>query len=99
MSKEITPGPWKVLARSYVGGYVSWIEGGQESKHAAVADVFNEADAHAIAAVPEMIAAMKEWQTFMRQGSVKVDLEAPAVKRFDTAIAKARGKTVEVTNG
>ena len=109
MSEQFTPGPWQVLAESdYSIIHVHEEQGGSFSSIATASfDLLGgdtEANAHLIAAAPELYAACERAQDLIEawmNGLIKQvgiewespDEHPPALRLIRAALAKARGES------
>ena len=82
-----TPGKWQAVKMAQQIGCAEWcVQYGDDGEH--IADVvYEEADAHLIAAAPELLAALEE---SVRE--IGYTLPSDYVKRYESALKKARGK-------
>lgn len=88
---ETTPGPWRFAIRtSYPNGHVNGIWGANGEEIVVTDSGYYPptiADAHLIAAAPELLAAAKDVLTWLSP-----DISVVALKDLRAAIAKAEGK-------
>ena len=90
MSKH-TPGPWEVDGVKFQGGYYF-----AQDNHLILGSAYREADAHLIAAAPEMLAALRELVDDI-EGPYAYDDDFKRIpmeleRRITTLIAKAKGE-------
>ncbi|MDR6431027.1 hypothetical protein [Brucella pseudogrignonensis] len=99
---KFTPGPWsfEVIRHIWKLGMNAAIAEGYVPTDQAVNDTINgvsDANAHLIAAAPELYEAVEELTAAMKKYGMDVDGDAPAAHRemmhkAESALAKARGE-------
>ncbi|MGX5220282.1 hypothetical protein ACVTMO_16820 [Pseudomonas segetis] len=89
---KFTPGPW--VARGTPGQGFAWQKGFaidfNEDQEQVVDYVYEEADAHLIAAAPAMYAMLEKAAKAMWASAVNMDVEAAEIEEL---LAKARGES------
>jgi hypothetical protein len=88
MSKH-TPGPWKVVPHYCQGQYLC-VEIGDDGNY--TSEAFLPADAHLIAAAPDLLEACKRASDRMKANPSHFDSYDTDLAEIETAIAKAEGK-------
>ena len=99
MKAHHTPGPWKAHKQTIVQGREFWIGGADAGAGFAqeVADVYThhshgEANAHLIAAAPELLSALEELIICLQHHSGVTGLTLDAVLHAQAKISKAKGE-------
>ncbi len=96
MDSKHTPGPWKVHKMPKAIGYAEWEIHYSDDGECVAEIVYKEADAHLIAAAPDMYEALKDvlaWWGFPREyADSEITDTAILYWKIKAALAKSEGK-------